>query len=203
MAEISGYRSPVDLGLGQVPLTTDLNIFNEMTEVYNAIHLLNQYLDQLRVVAEGGGGSGQSPADSMPFNRFYVATALVNITAGNPVCPASFGGLNGVIQGALANDFTIAAPTSNFCGIALIDAAIGEDVRVGIGPAILEFPGLVSGQYVWAYSSRATNGNQFNDAGLYIGNPGGKTTGAGTAYPMPVATCPVNGFALFGQYLAL
>lgn len=203
MASIGGYRSPVDLGIGQVPLTTDPELFNDMTEVYNAIHLLNQYLDQLRVVAEGGGGSGQSPADSMPFNRFYVATALQNITAGQPVCPSSVSGQNGIIKGALANDFTSGAPTSNFCGVALIDALIGEDVRVGIGPAVIELPGAVTGQLIWAYSSRATNGNTFGNGGLFIGNPGSLTTGAGIAYPMPVASCPRNGFALFGQYLAL
>ena len=201
MSGIGGYRSPVDLGLGQVPLTTDPEIFNEMTEVYNAIHLLNQYLDQLRIVAEGGGGSGQSPADSMPFNRFYVGTALMVINLGDPVCPAS-DGANGIIVGALGNDYTIANQTSNFCGIALSSAGPGEDVRVGVGPAILEFPAAVSGQEIWAYSSRATNGARFEDRSLTVGNPGARTNGAGTAYPMPVATCPLNGFALFGQYLA-
>lgn len=202
MSSISGYRSPVDLGIGRVPLTTDLEIFNEMTEVYNAIHLLNQYLDQLRVTAEGGGGSGQSPADSMPFNRFFVATALQNITAGDPVCPSSVAGQNGIVLGALANDFTSFAPTANFCGIALISAAIGEDVRVGIGPAILEFPGAVTSQLIWAYSSRGTNGGLFGDNDLTIGNQGPRNNGSSISYPMPVATCPVDGFALFGQYIA-
>lgn len=203
MAEMGGYRSPVDLGIGQIPYTTDPELFPQFTEVYNAIHLLNGYLDQLRVIAEGGGGSGQDPSDSMPFNRFYVATALQAISAGDPVCPSSIPGQNGIIKGMLANDFTSAAPTSNFCGIALIDAAIGQDVRVGVGPAAIEMPGAVSGQRIWAYSSRATNGNAFGDPQFYFTNPGAKVNGAGIAYAAPVATCIRNGFALFGQYLSL
>lgn len=202
MASIGGYRSPVDLGLGQVPMTTDPEIFVEMTEVYNAIHLLNQYLDQLRSGIENGGGSGQSPADSMPFNRFYVGTALQDIAVGDLVCPSSIPGQNGIIKGALAHDFTSTIPNSNFSGVALVAAGIGDDVRVGIGPAIIEMPGLLSGQTVWAYSSRATNGNAFEVGAIFSSNPGAFTTGLGTSYPMPVATCALDGFALFGQFLA-
>lgn len=199
-SNLGGYSSPVDLGLGQTPQTQDPLLFSEFTEVYNAIHILNQYLDNLRLVAEGGSGSGTAPSASMPFNRFYTGVAGVPIVVGQPVSPNV--GVSNMIPGALANDPTIAAPTSNFCGIALTSADVGETFRVGVGPAIIAFPGLISGQLLWAYSSRATNGNVFADSGLYTGNPGVKTTGAGTAYPMPVATCPVNGYALFGQYLA-
>ena len=198
-SSIGGYSSPVDIGLGQTPQTQDAQLFDEFTEVYNAIHILNQYLDNLRLVAEGGSGSGTAPSDSMPFNRFYTGTAAVNITVGQPVSPNTTA--NNMILGALADDKTKTKPSSNFCGIALTSAAAGASFRVGVGPAIIQFPGLVSGQLLWAYSSRATNGNIFGDSGLYTGNPGPKTTGAGTAYPMPVATCPVNGYALFGQFL--
>jgi hypothetical protein len=127
---------------------------------------------------------------------------LQDIKAGDPVSPSSVSGQNGIVKGALAHDYTSFAPNSNFCGIALIDALAGEDVRVGIGPAALEFPGAVTSQLVWVYPSRATNGNLFGDDTINIGNPGAKTNGAGIAYPMPVATCPKDGFILFGQYLA-
>lgn len=202
-SSMGGYRSPVDLGIGTVPLTTEPEVFNQMVEVYNAIHLLNQYLDQLRVVAEGGGGSGQTPEASMPFNRFFVAPALQNIAIGTPISPSNVTGQNGIVNGALANQYTGANPTSNFCGLALTSAAIGEDVRVGIGPASISMAGALSGNIIWAYSARATNGNLFGDAGLYIGNPGQKTNANGSAYPMPVATCIRDGFIMFGQYLAL
>lgn len=203
MATIGGYRSPVDLGIGQTPQSSDPEVFTQLVEVYNAIHLLNQYLDQLRIVAEGGGGSGQTPEQSMPFNRFFVAPALQVITVGSPISPSSVTGENGIINGALANQFTAASPTSNFCGVALTSAQIGEDVRVGIGPGVLSLAGSTTGSTIWAYSSRATNGNKFNDAGLYLSNPGVKTNANGTAYPMPVAMCIRDGFILFGQYLAL
>lgn len=201
-SSIGGYRSPVDLGIGTVPLTTEPEVFNQMVEVYNALHLLNQYLDQLRIIAEGGG-SGQSPEQSMPFNRFFVAKALQNIPIGTPVSPSNVSGQNGIVSGALANQYTGVNPTSNFCGLALTAASIGDDIRVGVGPGTVSMAGALSGQLIYAYSARATNGNLFGDSGLYIGNPGSKTNGAGTAYPMPVATCIRDGFIMFGQYLAL
>ena len=201
MSSISGYRSPVDIGLGRVPITTDPGLFEEMTRVYNAIHLLNQYLDQLRVVAEGGGGSGQTPADSMPFNRFFVSGALQVILPGQLVSPTTVAGQDGIVLGALSNNYAIANQNSNFSGVALTGAAIGVDVRVGVGPATLPFPGATAGAVIWAYSSRATNGALFGNGNLFIGNPGPLTNGAGTSYPMPVATCIVDGYILFGQYL--
>lgn len=202
MASISGYRSPVDIGLSRVPLTTDPGLFEEMTRVYNAIHLLNQYLDQLRIVAEGGGGSGQTPEDSMPFNRFFVSNAIQAIPIGSIVSPTSVAGDDGIVLGALANDYTSTAPTANFAGVALLDADAGDDARVGIGPASLAVDGALAGNLVWAYGSRATNGNLFGNGNIYLGNPGPATIGADTCYPMPVASCIVDGFVLFGQYIA-
>lgn len=201
-SSITGYRSPVDLQLGQVPKTTDPTLFNEMTDIYNAIHLLNQYLDQLRITAEGGGGSGVSPADSMPFNRFYTTTALVNVLAGDVVSPSPVTGQDGVIKGALSSDISSTTPSSNFAGVALGDALAGTQVTVGVGPAILTVPAATSGQLLWAYSSRAVDGSIVGDATIYTGNPGPKAVGSSTAYPMPVATCPRTGFALFGPFLA-
>ncbi|QHJ80713.1 MAG: hypothetical protein [Bacteriophage sp.] len=202
MAEIGGYRSPVDLGIGTVPLTTEPEVFNQMVEVYNALHLLNQYLDQLRIIAEGGG-SGQSPEQSMPFNRFYVCKAFQDIAIGTPVSPSNVGGQNGAVNGALANQYAGPNPTSNFCGLSLTAASIGDDIRVGVGPGTVSMAGALSGNIIYAYSARATNGNLFDDDGLYIGNPGAKTNANGTAYPMPVATCIRDGFIMFGQYLTL
>ncbi|WP_411706272.1 hypothetical protein [Edaphovirga cremea] len=201
-SSIGGYRSPVDLGIGTVPLTTEPEVFNQMVEVYNALHLLNQYLDQLRIIAEGGG-SGQTPEQSMPFNRFYVAKALQVIDIGTPISPSNITGQNGMVNGALANQFTGPSPTSNFCGLALTAAVVGEDVRVGVGPGSVSMAGTLSGNVIYAYSARATNGNLFGESGLYIGNPGVKTNATGTAYPMPVAICIRDGFIMFGQYLAL
>lgn len=200
MTAIGGYNSPVNLAIGQVPLTTDPELFTEMTGVYNAIHLLNQYLDKLRLSA-GGGGTGQTPAETLPFFRFFVAIALEDITAGMPVAPSAKAGENGVIPGCLSSNYGSATPYNHFCGIALTGGLAGTQIRVGVGPAVLEVPGAVAGTYVWAYSSLATNGLHFNDGGLYINNPGGKTIAGNTSYPAPVATVLTNGFALFSQFI--
>lgn len=203
MSGTGGYRSPVKLDIGQVPLTSEPELFEEFTAVYNSIHLLNAYLDQLRLIAEGGGGgSGQTPEQTMPFNRFFVAKALQNITAGDVVSPSSVSGQNGIVRGALSNDYSSTNPTANFASIALIDAAAGEDVRVGIGPAAITVPGANPAQLIWAYSARNVNGTEVGLGGLYIGNPGTVTAAGGLVYPMPIATCPVNEFGLFGQYIA-
>lgn len=200
MAEIGGYRSPVDIGLGQTPITQDPELYSEMTDVYNAIHLLNQYLDQLRINAEGGGGSEQDPAETMPFNRFFSSIALQTIPIGSPVAPNV--GSTGIVSGALANDYTISTPNSNFCGIALTAGVIGQAIVVGVGPAVIALPGAAAGTQIWAYSSRATNSLPFGDSGLYLSYPGSKIIGGNTAWPMPVATCIRDGFIMFGQYLA-
>jgi len=217
MSALGGYASPVDIGLGQTPLTTDPELFNEFTEIYNAIHILNSSLDQVRSSAGTGGGGGSTapgtpPDKSMPFTRFFTAVALVDIVKGQPICPASTGGLNGMVSGALADPPELPSsgipiksgttPTSNFCTVALTDAAVGVYVRVGIGPAIVAFEGIVSGQLLWAYSSVSNTGALFGDNGFYIGDPGKRTNANGFAYAMPVATCIADGFVLFGQYLS-
>lgn len=200
MASMSGYRSPVDLNLGRTPDIADPELFEEFTQVFNSIHLINAYLDRLRIIA-GGGGSGQTPAETLPFNRFFVSTALQNITAGDVVSPAT-NGQNGIFKGAMAHNFGSTTPFSHFCGIALTDAEIGQDLRVGVGPASLEITGATGGTVIWAFSSRATNGNPSEAGGLYLGNPG--TIGApagGTVYAMPVGIGLANDYALFGQFL--
>ncbi|MND22539.1 hypothetical protein D3C81_934860 [compost metagenome] len=200
MASITGYSSPVDLGLGRVPMSTDPENFDELVDIYNAIHLLNQYLDRLRTSADGGG-SGQNPAETMPFNRFFVAPALQVITAGMIISPSAITGQNGIVRGALAHVYTSTTPECNLACVALNDAAIGEDVRVGVGPAVLEIPGAVQGAYMYAYAQRAVNGALANNGTLYLNNPGPLTVGASKAYPIKVAVSILNDFALFGKFL--
>ena len=199
-SSIGGYRSPVNLGLNKLPTTSDPELFEELTPVFNSIHLINAYLDRLRTIA-GGGGSGQSPSDTLPFNRFFVSTALQVIEIGDLVCPAS-NGSNGIVKGALADNYGSGAPYCHFSGIALTRGDIGDDIRVGVGPAVLEVPGASGGSPVWGFGSRATNGNWSTYGGLYLGNPGASSVPAGgTVYPMPVAMGISAGYALFGQFL--
>lgn len=201
MASMSGYRSPVDLKLARTPDIEDPELFEEFTQVFNSIHLINAYLDRLRIIA-GGGGSGQTPAETLPFNRFFVATALQDLVAGDLVAPSGITGQNGVIKGALPHIVNNTSPLCHFAGFALNDALTGQDVRVGVGPASLEIPGATGGSYIWGYSSRATNGNPSGQGGLYLSNPGTTTAiGGGTVYAMPVGVGIGTDYALFGQFL--
>lgn len=200
MAEMGGYRSPVDIGLGRMSNVQDPELFGEFTDIYNSIHLLNAYLDRLRLLAEGGG-SGQAPSATMPFNRFFVGAALQDIAIGDTVAPSGITGENGILKGALPHIVNSSAPLCNFCGIALTAALAGEDLRVGVGPAILEVPGATGGSYVWSYSSRTTSGLASGLGGLYLSNPGAGTgVNGGTAYAMPVAIGVTENYALFGQF---
>ena len=198
MAKISGYNSPVDLGLGRVPQTGDPELFSEMTEVYNAIHLLAAYMDKVRAGATGG--SGADPAEAMPFARFFPGVALQAITAGDLVCPSSITGENGIIKGGLAHLRTSSAPECNFVGVALADAALGELVRVGVGPAIREVPGSLSGQRIWGYAGLTTSGVKAGNGQIYTTQPGALAVPGGTAYPLVVGVCVADGFVMIGKF---
>lgn len=201
MSSTGGYRSPVNLGLGRVPKNTDPEIFDELTEVYNSIHLLASYMDALRL-SLAGGGAGQNPFETMPFTRFFVGPALQTITAGQVVCPANIGGNNGIVKGALASTYASTAPECNFAGIALNDAAIGQNVRVGVGPGVFELPGLPSGAIVWAYSSLSTaatyseQGTAYASAPAAIAGPNG-----GTVYPTAIGIGVAAGYAMIDQFI--
>jgi hypothetical protein len=195
IASITGYRSPVNLGLPRQPLTRDNELFDELTAVYNAIHLLNQYLDRLRTGAEGGGGSEQDPDISAGFTRFFVMPALQPIVTGNIVSPHV--GSDGYVNGTLGNGLLAGAVALN-TGVALSDAAIGEDVRIGVGPGVIAVPGAVAGQRLWGINSRTTVGAYAGIGALYTVDPGA----VAGAVSIPVAVGVANGFAIIGNYVS-
>ena len=199
MAGTAGYRSPVNLPIGQIPLTTDPEMFEELTDVYNAIHQINQYLDNLRIIAEGGG-SGQTPVETLTFNRFYTGTALEDIEKGSPVAPSLRSGENGIIPGMLSYGYASTAPEAWFCGVALNAAAKGSPVQVGVGPGAVGLAGAVAGQYIWAHCSINTNGTHSLQGQFYAANPGAIANANGTAYAGPVGICIADGYALIGIY---
>lgn len=194
-----GYRSPVDLGLGSSPLTADQEMFGELQDIYNAIHLMNAYLDRLRLAAEGGG-SGQTPLESLPFNKFFVAKALDNISVGQAVSPA-FDGQDGMFLGARPDSYTSGDPRVAFCGVALTAAPAGQNFRVGVGPGVIEVPGAVTGGFVWTFSSRTTAGGRSGQGNFYASYPGAIGTPGGTAYPIAVGNVIAPNYALIGKYI--
>lgn len=195
LASITGYRSPVDLGLPRTPLTNNVELYDELTGVYNAIHLLNQYLDRLRTGASGGGGSEQTPDISAGFTRFFVMKALQPIAAGAIISPNI--GSDGYVNGTLANG--LAAGALALCThVALTSAAIGEDVRIGVGPGVIAVPGALPGQQLWGINSRTTTGTYAGIGSLYTSDPGS----VGGAVTIPVAVGVAVGYAIIGNFVS-
>lgn len=149
------YSGSTNLLLGQTPdLPKDSPYLREFQGIYNALHILNQYFTLL---AENIGGTGGSnPAEEVTFRRFIYGEAKQKITAGSVVAPY----LNGFVNGCLKTLFydtgpiqPARPPESRFAGLAIEDAEIGEQVKVGIGPAIIKLTGVKCGQLVWAVGS--------------------------------------------------
>lgn len=195
LASITGYRSPVDLGLPRTPLTSNVELYEELTGVYNAIHLINQYLDRLRTGATGGGGSEQAPDLSAGFTRFFVMPALQNIAEGDIISPNV--GSDGYVKGVLGNG--LAAGALALCThVALTSANIGEDVRIGVGPGVIAYPGALPGQRLWGINSRDTLGNYAGNGTLYTFDPGS----VGGAVSIPAAIGVAVGYALIGNFIS-
>lgn len=160
------YTSNIDLKLGESPKTDDPKLFGDLVDVYNAIHLLSQYVDVVRESADkGSGGEGTPQEESLPFDKWFWAPAYQSISAGM-ICTivntqrtwnGGFYSVNGVVRGA-GTEYARAWPSlpdfirRNIGGtyIALSDASPGQEVQLGIGPAILKLDGLEVGEPVYA-----------------------------------------------------
>lgn len=136
-----GYRSPINLRLPQTPTVEDPQMFSEMLQVYNAIHTLNAYLDQLRLALEGGDPE-QEPSESMRFLRGFWAEAAEDIDESNIVSMRNGKVRKGADKSVGFQNF--------FTGLSLTSAKQGEKVRFGVGPAIVKVPGFTAGQWAWA-----------------------------------------------------
>lgn len=205
MAGIRSYNSPVEVGIGRTPRTQDPVLFGEMVDVYNAIHSLLANLDKVSAIIGGGNAGSSDPLESMPFIRFYAHTALQPIVLGDLICPASINNDNGVVKGALLSSTLFGSPRlSRFAGIALTSANVGELVRVGVGPAAVEVPGILCGQTVWGYGSVSSAGATYKgDGALYNSNPGDVVIGGQTYIAVPVGISVKDGYAVIGQHTSI
>ena len=191
MAEILGARSAVNIRLGQVPQTKDPALHSEMQTIYNALHILNQYVVQLS--AEIEGTDSNDPAQNLPFLQKFSAPAKQAMTAGDVISPGPGGYYKGVATygqssggGHPANpgtstreDFSVKALS---WAIALTDTAVDELVVVGAGSGVVAVSGTKSGQLVWAKDSRSIYGLV------------GQTNG--TAGPERIVSMPYHGDGL-------
>lgn len=165
--QIGQAGSYLNLRLGQVPSTTNPNYFTEFQTIYNATHLLGQYMDVLRENLESA--PNQTPAESVRFRRTFWSTALQVIEVGAIVSWYPGGVVNGIRSsepkvtayldsgptGASTTNRTILGVNLQSFGIAITAAAIGEPVQVGIGPGITQITGTKCGQLIWGVDSRS------------------------------------------------
>ena len=203
--------SSLDIRLGQSPNIQNPQLNSELQGVYNALHILNAYTEQLRQELEGT--DSQTPSESLRFRRKFEAVAAQTITAGNVISPIPSGMVNGIMTSYPTWDSRfIWTPSSGVPPrayyaqtpfvpmIALTDASAGEIVSVGVPPGIIELPGAKCGQIIWAANARgtwtyhgATNGTRFYNGissvhysglgALYLNVPaGGSTFGPGYYY---------------------
>lgn len=195
MAQISGAGTPINIRLGQVPTISQPALNYELQGIYNSLHILSQYLENLRAGFEGS--DSQTPAENIRFLKFINAPAAQEITAGHIVSVDWDTG--NVIKGTNFGAYRIetyqypngtearyvTGMTQTFFGVAQNDAEIGENVSVGVGPGILKVTGAKSGQQVWAMTNRGIvnlprgednpeiYGYSYGEDGnIYLNNPG-------------------------------
>lgn len=182
--------SSLNIRLGQSPDIKDPALNSEFQQVFNALHLLSQYMDILRENLESA--PGQTPAESVRFRRRFWAVALQDIAIGAVVSAYGTGIVNGVSAtpppvvvgdsgvtiGSTGNR-TMFTQTPRQFFIAVTAAAAGELVQVGVGPGILQVTGAKCGQLVWGVSALSCNGyrdantfNQITFAGQLVNNGG-------------------------------
>lgn len=208
VSKVGGYSSPIDLGLGQATGVTDPELFAEFSAVYRAIHMLNSNLDTVREFLGSSGGTG-TPDKTLAFQRSFTGIALEDIAVGDIVCPAYDGVRNGIIKGSVPTpvkppQYAQYPTVSRFASVALTAALANETVRVGVGPAVIPVTGAKSGQALWAYTGLSTTNALGGDGGLYLTNTGSKAgANGGTISPMPVGITVLDGYVMFGTFVAL
>ncbi|WP_411706271.1 hypothetical protein [Edaphovirga cremea] len=179
--QIGQAGSDLNLRLGLSPTLQDPKYATEFQLIYNALHLLGEYMDVLRANLESS--PGQTPSESVRFRRTFWAPALQTIVAGSIISPIAGGYVNGVLSTEVSINPNIHVAdtiggtgsrttwgiTTRFFAIALTAAAPGELVQVGIGPGITQITGAKCGQLIWGVDSRSVlSRREANTAGHYI-----------------------------------
>lgn len=187
---IGSAGTPLNIRLGQIPDIKDPQTQNELQLVYNALHLLSNYLGALRANLESA--PGQTPSESVRFRRTFWAVALQDIAVGSVCSSFQQGIVNGVQTNNPGNSIDDSGVTLGSTGsramfgtsqqsfyIALTAATAGQLVQVGVGPGIIQVTGAKCGQIVWGVSAesvltyRAANtATQFQSTPTLVNNPG-------------------------------
>lgn len=193
--------NPLDIKLGESPNVADPIVNVELQQIYNALHLLGNYMSALRENLESA--DGQTPAESLRFRRTYWGTAGQAILPGSVVSgfngliyngvssrnpPVAFYDDSAVTIGSTGNRTFFGLSQLGF-GIALTAAAPGELVQVGVGPGVLQVGSAKCGQIIWGVDARSVfttrEANQVfqfhsgvrnfvGNGGIYLANVTGK-----------------------------
>lgn len=150
-----GYVSSLDIGLSQTPETTNPDVFNDLLQAYNAIHILNASQSAI-VDAVYGNDQDAKPDVSMKFIHAVWLPAGEDIAVGN--CVRWSGSDNG--------QYLWKGHAFSSTGIALTEGAITTEephplVKVGFGPAMLAIDGLTVGTYIWTTDDHGSLGDPY------------------------------------------
>jgi len=193
------YTSDIDLKLAETPKTTNPAEFPDMVDIYNALHILGQWVDRLKkgMDGSGSGGSELKPWEAMQFTRWFYVPAARAITKSSIITVIysewftddDWGNTRYTIDGAVngcgithlpfyrdgSKLFVGVRVRSTMTGFAMTDAAEGELVKVGVGPAIINMPGIKAGQIM--HARPAADHTKYNDSLRLIND--------GTLYKLP------------------
>ena len=190
------YASEIDLGgIGQAPKTTDPETFADFTDVYNAIHILAQWVSMLyeHQLAKSGNDPDAPNYETMPPDNVIWETAAMNIKEGMFVSrpepfiyPLIAGGpqRNGAFAGWVSSPRDRWPPiqslsTTSYAhfGIAGSDAKAGEKVKILMGPGFVHFPGAKVRDRVYVSITKwSGRGNSMRPSGggeIYLVPPTG------------------------------
>jgi hypothetical protein len=176
-----GYKSDLNIHLSQVPKSSNPDIFNDLVELYNAVHTLNAYMSSV-VDSLYGNNKEANPAESMKFIRAIWVPAGEAIAIGN--CVRYQDGNTGRVQKGHRYSTT---------GLALTEAIPTVDdpyplIRVGFGPAMIPMDGINAGDEVFT-----------TDGGDSLADPyrGQLITSGKLKNSCPVGKCMIPGYLLF------
>lgn len=173
MAGVIGRAgAKLNIRLSQSPEYQDPRVYTDLQQMYNALHLLSQYMDVLRENLESA--PGQTPSESIRFRRTFWGIAKQPISQGAIVSGSTGGLYNGVGSNEVQNPVSVEIQSQlNGTGnrrtwglvniqqfIALTDGAVGELVQVGVGPGVSQITGAKCGQLVWGADSRAVRSSR-------------------------------------------
>lgn len=169
------YASEIDIKISETPKTTDPELLPDLIDIYNALHILAQYTDQIReFVTKSPEGD---PWESFPLENIVHVRAHVSISQGQICGPAylfksndnpnTTSTVHAVVRGVpylapyardlrtgrVRNYQYLHQTVNGVVGIALEDTSAGDLVPIALGPGVLEVPGLRAGESVFAWSA--------------------------------------------------